>query len=106
MFGIPVVLPTRKRITNKTTGKMEKMQRLPLGLALSSGIAMLPYRRRSLNRSGVAGTITTGTAILPMGGWAWGLSLIYFFIPSIFLSHFRERAKARTVADKLSKASQ
>src|SRR5947209_1875564 len=106
MFGIPLALPTRKRVTNKTTGKMEKIQRLPPGLTLSSGIAVLAYHRRSLNRSGVAGTITTGTAILTMGGWSWGLSLIYFFISSSLLSHFREREKARTAADKFSKGSQ
>ena len=106
MFGIPLALPTRKRVTNKTTGKMEKIQRLPPGLTLSSGIAVLAYHRRSLNRSGVAGTITTGTAILTMGGWSWGLPLVYFFVSSSLLSHFRERDKARSAADKFSKGSE
>jgi uncharacterized membrane protein len=41
-----------------------------------------------------------------MGGWSWGLSLIYFFASSSLLSHFRGREKERTAADKFSKGSQ
>jgi uncharacterized protein (TIGR00297 family) len=68
-------------------------------------IALLAYRRRSLSRSGVAGAIVSGTLITGMGGWSWGMSLIYFFLSSSLLSHFRERDKAATAADKFSKGS-
>ena len=77
-----------------------------VGLLFSSGISLIAYRRRSLNRSGVAGAIASGTTIFAMGGWAWGFSLIFLFVSSSLLSHFRERDKAQTATDKFSKGSQ
>ena len=81
-------------------------KRFALGLLFSSAIALLAYRRRSLNRSGVAGAVASGTTIFAMGGWTWGLSLVLFFVSSSLLSHFRERDKVETAADKFSKGSQ
>ncbi len=89
-------------VANKHT----KSTRTLSGLLFSSAIALLAYRRRSLSRSGVAGTIVAGTTTLGLGGWSWGLSLVFFFVTSSFLSHFREREKASTAADKFSKGSQ
>jgi uncharacterized protein (TIGR00297 family) len=80
--------------------------RLLLGLLFSSGIALIAYQRRSLDKSGVVGAIASGTSIFGMGGWSWGLSLIYFFVSSSLLSHFRQRDKASAAADKFSKGSQ
>jgi len=77
-----------------------------LGLLFSSGVALLAYRRRSLNKSGVVGAIASGTVITGMGGWSWGFTLIYFFVSSSLLSHFREREKADAAEDKFSKGSQ
>src|SRR5437667_11248417 len=68
--------------------------RLMLGLLFSSGIGLLAYRRKSLDKSGVLGAIACGTSIVGMGGWSWGLSLIYFFVSSSLLSSFRAREKA------------
>ncbi len=76
------------------------------GLILSSAVALLAYKKRSLNRSGVAGAITTGTTIFGLGGIRGGLSLIFFFVSSSFLSHFRAAQKEETAADKFSKGSQ
>ena len=81
-------------------------QRLLMGLFLSACIGLFAYRRRSLSRSGVAGAIATGAVTVGMGGWSWGLSLIYFFASSSLLSHFRSRDKERTATDKFSKGSQ
>ncbi|MEO8970696.1 MAG: DUF92 domain-containing protein [Ktedonobacteraceae bacterium] len=81
-------------------------QRLLLGLLFSTGVGLFAYRRRSLSRSGVAGAMATGSLTVGMGGWAWGLSLIYFFASSSLLSHFRSHDKACTAADKFSKGSQ
>ncbi|HEX4716551.1 MAG TPA: DUF92 domain-containing protein [Ktedonobacteraceae bacterium] len=83
-----------------------KAARLLLGLALSSGIGLLAYKRRSLTKGGAAGAVATGTTIFGLGGWPWGISLIYFFLSSTLLSHFREKEKASTAADKFSKGSQ
>ncbi len=80
--------------------------RLICGLLFSSGIGLLAYRRRSLSRSGVVGAIITGTTTVGMGGWSWGLALIFFFLSSSLLSHFRAAEKARTATDKFSKGSQ
>jgi len=82
------------------------MQRLLPGLLFSTGISFFAYRRRSLSRSGIAGAIITGTTTSGLGGWSWGLSLIFFFISSSIFSHFRARDKAHTAADKFSKGGQ
>jgi len=86
--------------------KAHTKRRLLLGLLFSSSIGGLAYSRRSLSRSGVAGAIPTGTATFGFGGTSWGLSLIFFFVSSSFLSHFRANDKARTAFDKFSKGSQ
>jgi uncharacterized protein (TIGR00297 family) len=81
-------------------------RRLALGLLFSSAIALLAFRRRSLDSSGVAGAVASGTTIFAMGGWTWGVLLVLFFVSSSVLSHFRERDKAQVAADKFSKGSQ
>jgi len=82
------------------------LQRTVPGLLMSSGVSLLAYRRRSLTRNGVAGAIITGTTTVSFGGWSWGLSLIFFFVSSSLLSHFRERDKAALAEDKFSKGSE
>src|SRR5436305_15114472 len=79
----------KSRARNHTRGS-----RLLPGLLFSTGIGLLAYRRRSLSRSGVAGAIITGTTTFGMGGWSWGLTLIFFFVSSSIFSHFRARDKA------------
>jgi uncharacterized protein (TIGR00297 family) len=54
----------------------------------------------------MAGAVLTGTTTFGLGGWSWGLSLIFFFVSSSFLSHFRERDKIGIAIDKFSKGSQ
>lgn len=81
------------------------LTRLLLGFVFSGGVAWLAYRRRSLNKSGAAGAIITGTATVGFGGWSWGLSLVFFFVSSSIFSHYRERDKARIAEDKFSKGS-
>ena len=80
--------------------------RILLGLLFSSAIGLVAYNRRSLSRSGIIGAIATGTATFGLGGWSWGLSLIYFFVSSSLLSHFHAHDKAEAAADKFSKGSQ
>ncbi len=75
------------------------------GLLFSSGIGLLAYRRASLDKSGVLGSIVSGTGIVSMGGWSWGLSLVYFFVSSSLFSAFKAREKAAVASDKFSKGS-
>ncbi len=90
--------------------KPYKSSRLPskilVGMALSGIISLLAYRRKSLSRSGVAGAMTAGTTTFSAGSWSWSCAMIFFFVSSSFLSHWRGKEKARTSADKFSKGSQ
>ncbi len=82
-----------------------KLRRLLLGLLFSGAIGLVAERRGSLTRSGAAGAVLTGTTIFGFGGLAWGLTLIYFFVSSTFLSHFKAREKSALAADKFSKGA-
>lgn len=78
---------------------------IALGLLLSGLVGYLAYRRRSLSRSGLVGAVLVGTLIFGLGGWAWGVLLVVFFVSSSALSHFKEARKA-ALAEKFSKGSQ
>jgi uncharacterized protein (TIGR00297 family) len=79
--------------------------RIISSLLFSGCIGLVAYRRQSLDKSGVLGSIASGTSIVSMGGWPWGLSLIYFFVSSSLLSSFKAREKAVVASDKFSKGS-
>src|SRR6266568_5520380 len=79
--------------------------RILLGLLFSTAISLLAHRRRSLSSTGIAGAIITGTTTFGLGGWSWGLSLIFFFVSSSIFSHFRAGDKAKTAAEKFSKGA-
>ncbi|HEX4204691.1 MAG TPA: DUF92 domain-containing protein [Ktedonobacteraceae bacterium] len=80
--------------------------RLLAGLLFSSGIGIVARKRHSLTSSGVVGAITTGTTTVGLGGWSWGLTLIFFFVSSSLLSHWKSAQKEQTASDKFSKGSQ
>ncbi len=75
-----------------------------LGFTLALLIGFVAYRRGSLSRSGVVGAILIGATIFGLGGLAWSVVLIVFFVSSSALSHFREARKA-SLAEKFSKGS-
>jgi uncharacterized protein (TIGR00297 family) len=77
---------------------------LIIGLALSTIIALVAFRRQALTMSGAAGAILVGTAVFGFGGWAWGLVLVTFFAVSSALSRHRSSDKRR-IADKFQKGS-
>src|SRR5579862_3862353 len=83
-----------------------KLRRLLFGLLFSGAIGLVAERRGSLTRSGAAGAVVTGTTIFGFGGLAWGLTLIYFFVSSTLLSHFKAREKSAVAVDKFSKGAQ
>lgn len=78
---------------------------LILGFILSVVIAAVAYRAHSLSTSGAVGAIIEGTLIFGLGGWAWGLLLIAFFVSSSALSHYRAARKAG-LAEKFAKTGQ
>jgi uncharacterized protein (TIGR00297 family) len=82
---------------------MHDITQLSLGLLLSTTIGGLAYWRRSLSVSGWFGAILVGTLTFGFGGWAWGLTLIAFFVTSSLLSHYKERLKEQRAAEKFAK---
>jgi uncharacterized protein (TIGR00297 family) len=64
-----------------------------IGLAASTAIAALAYWRRSLSPSGVPAAMIVGTVLYALGGAAWYVPLLAFFLTSSVLSHWRKRSK-------------
>lgn len=79
-------------------------QRLALGLVLSSGVAVIAYRRKLLTRSGMAGTMLVGTLVFAFEGLAGSSVVLFFFGSSSFLSRLSSERKRRVAADKFSKS--
>lgn len=76
--------------------------KLALSFLFSALIALVAYRRGSLDRSGAAAALLVGTLTFGFGGLPWGVLLGVFFVSSSLLSHFREEEKRR-VAEKFEK---
>lgn len=76
--------------------------RLLTGLSLSLAIGLAGYWRGALTPSGVAGAMLTGTLMFGLGGWAWGVLLVAFFVSASALSFYRNREK-ETLAEKFAK---
>src|SRR5436190_13985881 len=68
------------------------------GLVLSAAVALIAYRLGALDGSGVLGALLTGTATFGIGGPAWGLLLIAFFLSSSLLSRVGARGAAKQQA--------
>ncbi|MBE9472102.1 MAG: DUF92 domain-containing protein, partial [Chloroflexi bacterium] len=75
------------------------------GLALSLVIGVIGYRGGALSGSGVVGALITGTLILGLGGWEWGVMLVAFFVSSSVLSFYHARDK-QELAEKFAKGHQ
>lgn len=57
-----------------------------LGFLLAVLISFTAYRLRSLDGSGAFAAVLTGTIIFGLGGWAWAILLLAFFISSTILT--------------------
>lgn len=82
---------------------MIDLAQIALGFTFSTAIGGLAYWRRSLTSSGWLGAVLVGTLTFGFGGWAWGLTLIAFFVSSSALSHYKEAIKERKAAEKFEK---
>ncbi len=74
------------------------------GVAWAAGIAWAAYRARSLSPSGAWAAWGVGSAILALGGWAWGVLLLAFFVSSSGWSRWAA-ARKRATAEKFAKGS-
>jgi uncharacterized protein (TIGR00297 family) len=77
---------------------------LAAGFLFAVIISLAAYRLGSLNRSGAAAATLLGTAIFGLGGLAWAVLLLGFFISSSLLSRLFKRRKT-TADEKFSKGS-
>jgi uncharacterized protein (TIGR00297 family) len=66
---------------------------LAIGAVVSTILAAVSIRARSLSFSGAIGAILIGTAIYGEGGWVWYVILLSFFLSSSFLTRFRYSTK-------------
>lgn len=65
-----------------------------LGALLALVVAGGGYRARALTLGGAAGAVVVGTAVFGVGGFAWGVLLVLFFVTSSLLSGWRAGAKS------------
>jgi uncharacterized protein (TIGR00297 family) len=82
---------------------MINLSQIGLGILFSTAIGGLAYWRRSLSAGGWLGAVLVGTLTFGFGGWAWGVTLIAFFITSSLLSRYKESLKERRAGEKFEK---
>lgn len=79
-------------------------QQFLFGEALAAAIAVLSLRARFLDTSGAIATFMLGTIVFGLGGWAFSLPILAFFVLSSLLSKFRARRKDAAL-EKFQKGS-
>lgn len=79
---------------------------LLLGVLLGITMAVGGYSRRALSRSGAVAAAVVGAVTFGLGGWAWGILLVAFFVASSALSFYNPSRKAEVAAEKFDKGSQ
>ncbi len=78
---------------------MVSSTQLITGAALAALVAGGGYAARALSASGALGAILVGTAVFGVGGAAWGVLLVIFFVTSSLLTGWRAGAKAGAAAE-------
>jgi Raf kinase inhibitor-like YbhB/YbcL family protein/uncharacterized protein (TIGR00297 family) len=84
---------------------MPQPYQLLAGLLLAILIAGGAYLAGALSRSGMVAAVLLGTVVFGLGGLAWAVLLIAFFVSSSLLSHLFSRRKAK-MEEKFSKGHQ
>ncbi|MCL5961197.1 MAG: DUF92 domain-containing protein [Chloroflexi bacterium] len=67
---------------------------LAVGLVLSGVVGGVALQKSALSRSGFVGALLVGTITFGLGGPAWGIVLVGFFVSSSLLSHFGRDRKS------------
>lgn len=78
---------------------------LIIGILLAILIAFLAFRARSLNQSGAYAAFVVGAVIFGLGGLAWAILLLTFFITSSGLSRMFKESK-RAASEKYAKGGE
>jgi uncharacterized protein (TIGR00297 family) len=79
--------------------------RITIGFILAVFIALVAWRAGALSHSGSWAAVVTGSLIFGLGGLAWAMLLLTFFISSSALTRVFSKRKA-SLAEKFSKGSQ
>lgn len=77
--------------------------RFVVGIGLSALVGILARWRGMLTTGGVAGSMLVGTIVFSVGGLAWSIVVVAFFVSSSLLSRLSSERKRRVAADKFSK---
>ena len=77
--------------------------RIATGVALSAMIGGAARWRGMLTTGGTVGSMLIGTIVFSVGGVAWSIVVVAFFVSSSLLSRVSSERKRRVAADKLSK---
>lgn len=72
---------------------------LAAGFALSLLIGLAAERRGSLTRDGVGGAVLVGTLTFGLGGLAWAVVVVAFFVSSSLLTHYSAERKRAASAE-------
>lgn len=78
------------------------MFRFTCGIIASSLVGYIAYRIGSLDKSGVAGLLLSGTALFCFGGWVWFVVLLAFLSSASLLSLYQHDQK-RFLSDIVAK---
>lgn len=78
-------------------------RRIVGGIGISALIGSLARWRGMLTTGGVVGSMLIGTIVFSVGGLAWSLVVVTFFVSSSLLSRISSERKRRVAADKFSK---
>lgn len=84
---------------------MSEVTQFLLGVVLGGVMAGGGYWKRALSGSGAVAAAVVGTVIFGVGGWAWGVLLVAFFVASSLLSFYNPGRKAEVAAEKFDKGS-
>ena len=84
---------------------MSAVTQFLLGIVLGVIMAVGGYWKRALSQSGALAAAFVGTIVFGVGGWAWGVLLVAFFVASSALSFYNPRRKAEVAAEKFDKGS-
>ena len=77
---------------------------LLLGFIFAIIISLLAYKVKSLDKSGALAATVEGTLIFGLGGWAWAILLLTFFVSSSALSKMFKKHKVN-LQEKFDKGS-
>jgi uncharacterized protein (TIGR00297 family) len=83
---------------------LAQYQQILIGFVLAILIAIIAWRAGTLSKSGAWAAVLTGGFIFGLGGLAWAILLLTFFVSSSALSRAFGKRKA-SLAEKFSKGS-